>query len=189
MHQTLANKSTRSGHREPWGNIHPGRPYLARLQEWRSGVAVGPSPDAAGRSIGGFGRVERASAPRDILGRAVRDGLASVALVLLAFVVVLMPAIQRSSASASQRHRAGHRRSLACGASDCARLSMKAWIEHEDALVTVRSEYDEEDDEESCSATRQAYETYDSSLSPSRSAPAWNLAVPSCLSASRPLRC
>ena len=111
-----------------------------------------------------------------------------VALVVLVLVAVVMSPIRGSSASDSRRPPEGLPGNFALPASDSSRLSVTAWIMREDAVVTKRSE-DGEDDDEPWSATRQAYDTYDPSLSSSRSAPARNLAVPGRLSALHPLRC
>jgi hypothetical protein len=111
-----------------------------------------------------------------------------VALVLLVLVAVVMSPIQGSSGSDSRRPPEGLHGNFALPASDSSSLSVTAWIMRDYAVVTMRSE-NVEDDDEPWSATRQAYDTYGPSLSPSRSAPARNLAVPGRLSALHPLRC
>jgi Na+-transporting methylmalonyl-CoA/oxaloacetate decarboxylase gamma subunit len=123
-----------------------------------------------------------------IFRHEVRDGLAGVALVLLVLVAVLMSPIQRSSAPDSQRPPEGLPRNFALPASDSPRLPVTTWIMREDAIVTVRSE-DDEEDEEPWGAMRQAYDTYDPSFSPSPGAAARNLAVPGRPAALHPLRC
>jgi hypothetical protein len=150
--------------------------------------------DGANRWIKGYRpaeskpRVHTASAPWDICRSAGRGRMGSITLALLVLFAMLMSSIERSPASHSQRPSECRRRHFALRASDFSRLSVTALITREDAVVTVGSEDDEEDDETS-SATRHPHETYDPSFSPSRSAPAWNLGVPSRLSALRPLRC
>jgi hypothetical protein len=153
-----------------------------RAKEWIG--RFGPAESTLGTL-----RIERASAPWDILRHAVRDLQACVALVLLVLVAVVMSPIQRSSASDSQRPPERLRHNFALPASDSSRLSVTAWIMREDAVVTLRSEDDEDDDDEPGSATRQVYDTYDLSLSPTRSAPARSLAAPGRLSARHALRC
>jgi hypothetical protein len=139
----------------------------------------------AGSTLGTL-RIGRAGARRDVVRHAVRDRLACAALVPLFFVAVVMSPIQRSSTSDSKRPRQGLRRNFALP--DSSDLSVTVWDMREGTIVTARSEVGEEDDE-SCGATRQAYDTYDPSLSPPRGAPARNLAVPGRPSAPRPLRC
>jgi hypothetical protein len=158
---------------------------LAVRASYRSKECIGGFVPA--ESTLGTLRIQRASAPRDSFRRAVGDRLACVALVLLVLVAVLISPIQRSSASDSQRPPDGLRPNFALPATDASRLSASARIMREDTVVTVRWEDDEDD--EPCSATRPAYDTYDPSLCPSRSAPARNLAVPSRHSALHPLRC
>jgi hypothetical protein len=111
-----------------------------------------------------------------------------VVLVVLVLVAVVMSPIQSSSASDSRRPPEGLPGNFALPASDSSRLSVTAWIMRDCAVVTVRSENDEDDDEP-WSATRHAYDTYGPSLSSSRSAPAGSLAVPGRLPALHPLRC
>jgi hypothetical protein len=132
--------------------------------------------------------MERAGERRDIFWHTVRDRLACVALVVLVLVAMMMSPIPRSSASQFNRPTEGLRCYFALPAFDSCRLSVTASIMLDRAVVTVWSEGDEKEDEQ-CSATRQAYETYDPFLSPPRRVPTWNLAVPSPLAAPRPLRC
>jgi len=120
--------------------------------------------------------------------RVVGGRLACATLVLLVLVAVLLSPILRSSASDSQRPPVGLRRNFALPTFDSSRLSVKAWVMHEDAVVTARSE-DDEDDDEPLSATRLAYDTYDPSLTPSRSAPARSLSIPCRVLSLHPLRC
>jgi hypothetical protein len=121
---------------------------------------------------------------------AVRDRLACAALVLLVLAAVLISPIERAQASDSQRRPEGLRRSFVLPASESSRLSATAWIMREDAVVPVRSEDDDDDDDdEPWSATRQASATDNPSLSPFRSAPARNRAVPGRVPVLQPLRC
>ena len=133
-------------------------------------------------------RIERMHASRPFVRRAVRDRLACVALVLLVLVAVPMSPILHSSASDSQRPPEGLRGNFAPPAFESSRPSVTGWILREKAVVRVRSE-DNEDDDEPCGATRQACDTDDPSLSPPRIVPARNRAVPGRLPALHPLRC
>jgi hypothetical protein len=152
-----------------------------RAKEWFGGL--GPADSTLGTL-----RTERASTLWGVVRDAVRDRLACVALVLLYLFAVLMPPIQCSSASGRWRAPQGLRRNLALPASDFSYLSVTAWNRLKAIIVTARSE-DGEDDDEPCGATRQAYDTYDLSLSLPRGAPDRDLAVPGRPSALRPLRC
>jgi len=200
MHETLASESTKTALRRLWGDTHPGARYFALFRERLSGVTADPSSDTAGRrntetgpSVGPADstlRADRVYGPRALIRRAGLGRLASVAPVLLALAALLVSPDQRASASDLQRPSEGLYRSVAPPAPGSYHSSVTAWVMREKAVVTERSEDDEEeDDDRPCSATRQAYEISDLSLSLSRSAPACKLAVPRRLSAAHPLRC
>jgi hypothetical protein len=151
-------------------------------------------PDRAQEPIGGLGPAKMNPGPvrivrQDILRRAVRKRLACVELVALVLVAVLLSPMHAPSASDSQDPSVRLRGNFLVPACDSARVSVTAWIVPEGAVVTVRSE-DGEDDDETCSATRQAYDSDPSSLPPFRTAPARDFAVPSRrLLELHPLRC
>lgn len=119
---------------------------------------------------------------------SIRVPKLGVAMVGLVVVAVLMLPGQRSSATASQCPTEGFFRNIALPTPDFANPSLKALITQEDNVFSERAQ-DDEDDDETCTALRQAYDTFDTSISPPRSLPARNLAVPSRLSKLHPLRC
>jgi hypothetical protein len=218
MREPLTSDSIESGLSRQPGNITPATRYFTELWYWYEVVTDNPSQNSPGRpntsilsqrwnnpgpkALSGrtcdrgpaelrFGslRTQRASTRREHFSLEVRDRLASIVLILLVLVATLDSPILRLSApgsKCSERTLCG----LALPTTHSPRLSAAVWIERESAVVTLRSEGDEEeDDDKPWSVTRQAYDSCHPALSTSDSVPDWNLAVTSLLSTLHPLRC
>lgn len=164
--------------------ISQGRGALATLLVYRAQRRIGGCGPA--ESTSAALPVEWARAPR--VRHALRDAATSLALGLLVLVAVLTAPFQRSSASDSPRPSERLRCELVQASPDTSSLSATEWILCEDEEFARRFE-DDEDDDESCSPMRQAYDTVDPLLSPSRNAPPRNIEVRGRLSVLQPLRC